>query len=130
MELVWKYERLSSIPFLKPPIPFQFGIFHILHQNFHSILYHDEELVVQNLRREPHSSVTVRRFCKLKSCCYVIVIPLGWHRCPNPNCNAIKQKKVAMYISFQIPAYCITVCTTHLRIEPGCRGSRAQCTNH
>ena len=46
-----------------------------------------EELVVQNLRSEPHSSVTVRRFRKLKSCCYVIAIPSGWHPCPNPNCN-------------------------------------------
>ena len=48
----------------------------------------DEELVVQNLRREPHSSVTVRRFRKLKSCCYVIAIPSDWHCCPNPNCYA------------------------------------------
>ena len=35
----------------------------------------DEELVVQNLRREPHSSVTVRRFRKRKSWCHVIAIP-------------------------------------------------------
>ena len=48
----------------------------------------DEELVMQNLHREPHSSVMVRRFRKLKSCCYVIAIPSGWHPCPNPNCNA------------------------------------------
>ena len=48
----------------------------------------DEELFVQNLRREPHSSITVCRFCKLKSCCYVIAIPSSWHCCPNPNCNA------------------------------------------
>ena len=34
----------------------------------------NEELVVQNLRREPHSSITVRRFCKRKSCCHVIAI--------------------------------------------------------
>ena len=50
--------------------------------------YSYEELVVQNLRRELHSSVTVRRFRKLKSCYYVIAIPSGWHPCPNPNCNA------------------------------------------
>ena len=49
--------------------------------------YEYEELVVQNLRRKPHSSVMVRRFRKLNSCCYVIAIPSGWHRCPNPNCN-------------------------------------------
>ena len=40
------------------------------------------------LKRELHSSVTIRRFRKLKSCCYVIAIPSGWHPCPNPNCNA------------------------------------------
>ena len=40
------------------------------------------------LTQEPHSSVTVRCFRKLKSCCYVIAIPSCWHRCPNPNCNA------------------------------------------
>ena len=49
----------------------------------------DEELVVQNLRRKPHSSVTIRRFLKQKSCCHVIAILSGWHRCPNLNCNAI-----------------------------------------
>ena len=41
-----------------------------------------------NLTHEPHSSVMVRRFRKQKSCCHVIAIPSGWHRCPNPNCNA------------------------------------------
>ena len=30
---------------------------------------------MQNLRREPHSSVKVRRFRKQKSCCHVIAIP-------------------------------------------------------
>ena len=40
---------------------------------FLSFVY--EELVVQNLCREPHSSVTVRRIRKLKSCYYVIAIP-------------------------------------------------------
>ena len=34
----------------------------------------NEELVVQNLRREPHSSVTVRCFRKQKSCCHLIAI--------------------------------------------------------
>ena len=37
---------------------------------------------MQNLRREPHSSVTVRRFRKLKSSCYIIAIPSGWHPAP------------------------------------------------
>ena len=37
MELVWKYGRLSSIPFLKSFIPFHSGIFHIPYQNFRSI---------------------------------------------------------------------------------------------
>ena len=86
--LVWKYGRLSSVPFLKSFISFHSGIFHIPYRNFRSISFSNEELVVQNLRKEPHSSVTVRRFRKLKSCCYIIAIPSGWHRCPNPNCNA------------------------------------------
>ena len=59
-----------------------------------------EELVVQNLRREPHSSVTVCGFCKLKSCCYVIVIPSDWHCCPNPNCYArFRSKKRLLHAS-------------------------------
>ena len=53
-----------------------------------STLSTNEELVMQNLCREPHSSVTVRRFRKLNSCYYVIAIPSGWHSCPNSNCNA------------------------------------------
>ena len=40
MELVWKYGRLSSIPFLKSSIPFHSGIFHIPYQNFRSIPFH------------------------------------------------------------------------------------------
>ena len=70
----------------------------------------DEELVMQNLRRELHSSITVCCFRKLKSCCYVIAIPSGWHPCPNPNCNARfwSKKKIALCISFPVPAYCIT----------------------
>ena len=40
MELVWKYGRLSSIPFLKSSIPFHSGIFHIPYQNLRSIPFH------------------------------------------------------------------------------------------
>ena len=47
MELVWKHERLSSIPFLKSFIPFHTGIFHIPYRNFRSIPYH--ALVVDSL---------------------------------------------------------------------------------
>ena len=55
---------------------------------------------MQNLRREPHSSVTVCRFCKLKSCCYVIAIPSDWHCCPNPNCYArFRSKKRLLHAS-------------------------------
>ena len=53
----------------------------------HSYNTRNKELVVQNLRKEPHPSLTVRCFRKLKSCYYVIAIPSGWHSCPNPNCN-------------------------------------------
>ena len=37
MELVWKYGRLSSIPFLKLSIPFHSGILHIPYRNCRSI---------------------------------------------------------------------------------------------
>ena len=47
MELVWKYERLSSIPFLKSSIPFHSGIIHIPYRNFRSIPYH--ALVVDSI---------------------------------------------------------------------------------
>ena len=40
VELVRKYGRLSSIPFLKSSVPFHSGIFHIPHRNFHFILFH------------------------------------------------------------------------------------------
>ena len=40
MELIWKYGRLSSIPFLKSSIPFHSGIFHIPYRNFRSIPFH------------------------------------------------------------------------------------------
>ena len=82
----------------------------LFHSIFHSILKFYEELVVQNLCRELHSSVMVRCFRKLKSCCYVIAIPSGCHPYPNPNCNARfwSKKKIASCISFPVPAYCIT----------------------
>ena len=38
-ELEWKYERLSSIPFLKSSIPFHSDIFQIPHRNFCSISF-------------------------------------------------------------------------------------------
>ena len=75
--------------------------------NFHVTPRHaNKELVVQNLRREQHSSETVRRFRKQKSCCHVIAIPSGWHRCPNPNYKAKfwSQKKIAP-CSFSHPSF-------------------------
>ena len=48
-----------------------------------AILFFDEELVVQNLCREPHSSVTIRHFRKQKSCCHVIAIPQAGIAAPN-----------------------------------------------
>ena len=79
---------------------------------------------MQNLRRKPHSSVMVRHFRKLKSCCYVIAIPSGWHRCPNPNLLTVMQgfeakKKVASCISFPVPAYCITHSQPNRESNPG-----------
>ena len=46
---------------------------HIEQLHSHNHMY--EELVVQNLCRELHSSVTVRHFRKRKSCHHVIAIP-------------------------------------------------------
>ena len=40
LKLVWKYGRLSSLPFLKSSIPFHSGIFHIPYRNFRSIPFH------------------------------------------------------------------------------------------
>ena len=40
MEMIWKYGRLSSIPFLKSSIPFHSGIFHISYRNYRSIPFH------------------------------------------------------------------------------------------
>ena len=40
MDLVWKYGRLCSIPFLKFSIPIHSGIFHISYQNFRSIPFY------------------------------------------------------------------------------------------
>ena len=92
-----------------------------------------EELVVQNLCREPHSSVTVRRFCKQKTCCHVRnCYPSDWHRCPNPHCNVrflSKKKKITPCISFPVPAYGAytpnysipRICSSSA-IEPGCGG--------
>ena len=97
----------------------------------HSYNTRNEELVVQNLRREPHSSVTVCRFCKLKSCCYVIAIPSDWHCCPNPNCYARFRSKKGYYM-LHLQGSCLLyhICTTHPRIEPSYRGLRAKRTNH
>ena len=92
-------------------------------KTFHSKTNAYEELVVQNLRREPHSSITVSRFRKLKSCCYVIAIPSGWHPCPNPNTNArFWSKKKALCTSFPVPAYCVIHSLPNHDSNPGVEG--------
>ena len=98
---------------------------------FHSALPYYEELVVQNLRREPHSSVTVRRFRKLKGCCHVIAIPSGWHSCPNLTVMQSFEVKKVSFVHL-LPSFwkLYHTCTTHLRIEPGCGGLRAEYHNH
>ena len=40
VELVWKYGRLSSTPFLKSSIPFHFSTFLIPYRNYRSIPHH------------------------------------------------------------------------------------------
>ena len=76
---------------------------------FHSIDEHNEELVVQNLRREPHSSVMVRRFRKRKSCCHKIAIPQAGIAAPTLTVmqGFAAKKKIAQCISFPIPAHCV-----------------------
>ena len=36
-------------------------------------------------------------------------LPLGWHCCPNPNCNSrfLSRKKIAPCIFFPVPSYCV-----------------------
>ena len=80
---------------------------------FHREKY--EELVVQNLRREPHSSVTVCRFRKLISCCYVIAIPQAGIPAPAltvMQCHFRKLKSCCYVIAIPqagIPAPALTI---------------------
>ena len=86
---------------------------------------------MQNLRREPHSGVTVRRFRKLKGCCHVIAIPSGWHSCPNLTVmQGFEVKKVSFV--YLLPSFwkLYRTRTTQPRIEPGFRGLRAENDNH
>ena len=82
-------------------LPFHFhSIPKIFHSIFHSILKFYKELVVQNLRREPHSSVTVRRFRKLKSCFYVIAIPSGWHVTALQHLDVLRGRLLGSHVNF------------------------------
>ena len=87
---------------------------------------------MQNLRREPHSSVTVGRFRKLKSSCYVIDIPQA--DIPAPTLTVMQgfeakkkkrklvtKKKRASCISFPVPAYCITHALPIRESNPGAK---------
>ena len=72
---------------------------------------------MQNSRTEPHSSITVRRFRKQKSCCHVFAIPSGWHRCPNPNYNA---SLLSSYLTNRKQSVTINnYCSTPLNINNG-----------
>ena len=91
----------------------------------------DEELVVQNLCREPHSSVTVRCFCKRKSCCHVIVIPQAGIATPTltvmQGLEAKKRLLRAFPSQFLRTASILRILSFHTfatqaRIEPGCSG--------
>ena len=83
--------------------------------------YEHEELVVKNLPREPHSSITVHRFRKLKSSCHVIAILSGWHPCPNLNCNASFEAKKGYLCAFPSSS-CITPLLSISESNPGAEG--------
>ena len=74
-----------------------------------SLLNHYEELVVQNLRRELHQSVSIRRFRKQKSCCHVIAIPQAGIAAPTLTLmQSFEAKKIITpCIFFTVPSHCI-----------------------
>ena len=89
-----------------------------------------EELVIQNLRREPHSSVMVRRFHKRKSCCHVIAISQAGIAAPILTATKGFQAKKMLRsfpLSFLRTASILRIFPYHAfvtqaRIEPGCDG--------
>ena len=101
---------LNERRFLHIPYLFHFqSLLKFFHSIFHSILKFYEELVIENLRREPHSSVTVRRFRKQKKCCQVIAIPQAGIVAPTLTVlQGFKaKKKTAPSVSYPVPAHCI-----------------------
>ena len=68
-----------------------------------------EKLVVQKSRRQPQSSVTVRRFRKRKSCCHVIAIPQAGISAPTLTVMQGFQAKKRLLHAFSFPSseYCV-----------------------
>ena len=95
-----------------------------------SYIFH-EKLVIQNLRRGPHESVTVRRFRKQKSCCHKIAIPQADIVAPTLTVmQGFKAKKRLLRAFTFLLLHTVTLLhilpfhtfVTQTRIEPGCEG--------
>ena len=75
---------------------------------FHSIPCPDEKLVMQMSCRQPQSGVTVRRFCKRKSCCHVIAIPQAGIAAPTLTVmQGFHAKKRLPHALLPISTYCV-----------------------
>ena len=103
--------------------------FHLIF--FHSTVKFYEELVVQNLRREPHSSITIRRFHKRKSCCHVIAIPQAGIAAPTLTVMQGFKANKRLLCAFPYPFLRVAsilrihpfhAFATQARIDPGCSG--------
>ena len=91
---------------------------------FHTMPWLNEELVVQNSCREPHSSVTIRRFRKRKSCCHVIAIPqAGIAALTLTVMQGFKaNKKLLRAYPFPLRIVPFQAIAAQARIKPGCGG--------
>ena len=98
---------------------------------FSCFKYKRGAIVVQNLHREPHSSIIVRRFHKQKSCCHIIAIPQAGIAAPTLTVNARFWSKKGCSLHFLsqscvLRLYSVFFHSTHSqpkqRFEPGCGG--------
>ena len=86
---------------------------------------------MQNLRREPHSSVTVRRFRKRKRCCHVIAIPQAGIAAPTLTVMQGFEAKKRLFHAYPYPflgtasllhIFPFHAFSTQAQLEPGCGG--------
>ena len=106
-----------------------------LQQSVASAGIYKREVSHSNLRREPHSIVTVRRFRKRKNCCHVIAIAQAGIADPTLTVvQGFKAKKRLLH-AFAFPLrhtasilriHPFHAFVTQARIEPGCDGWKAK----